>query len=81
MSNETQQSPVEWFAERIQSDKIFNFKNVLQQAKGMERDKHKRFNKFLDDEKVLGIADLKTIERIQWYYNTYFNETYGGGEQ
>jgi hypothetical protein len=29
----------------------------------------------------LGISDLKTIERIQWYYNTYFNETYGGGEQ
>jgi hypothetical protein len=52
-----------------------------QQAKEMEKEKHEKFNKFLKDEKQLKISDLKTIERIQWYYNTYFNETYGGGEQ
>ena len=52
-----------------------------EQAKEMEKEKHEKFNKFLNDEKQLGISDLKTIERIQWYYNTYFNETYGGGEQ
>jgi hypothetical protein len=51
------------------------------QAKEMEKEKHEKFNKFLNDEKQLGISDLKTVERIQWYYNTYFNETYGGGEQ
>jgi hypothetical protein len=44
------------------------------QAKEMEKGEHEKFNKFLNDEKQLGISDLKTIERIQWYYNTYFNE-------
>jgi hypothetical protein len=58
---------------------IFDLK--FQEAKEMEKEKHEKFNKFLNDEKQLGISDLKTIERIQWYYNTYFNETYGGGEQ
>ena len=28
---------VEWFAERIQSDKIFNFETVLSKAKEMEK--------------------------------------------
>ena len=57
-------------------DRNFHFAK----AKEMEKDKHERFNKFLNDEKELGISDLKTIERIQWYYNTYFNETYGGNK-
>jgi hypothetical protein len=48
----------------------------FEQAKEMEKKKHEKFNKFLNDEKELGISDLKTIERIQWYYNTYFNETF-----
>jgi hypothetical protein len=54
---------------------------LLEQAKEMEKEKHEKFNKFLNDEKQLGISDVKTIERIQWYYNTYFNETYGGDNQ
>jgi predicted ABC-type ATPase len=29
---------VEWFAERIQSDKIFNFEIVLSKAKQMEKE-------------------------------------------
>jgi uncharacterized protein YoaH (UPF0181 family) len=49
----------------------------IKQAKEMEKQQHEKINKFLDVEKVLGISDLKTIERIQWYYNNYFNETYG----
>jgi predicted transcriptional regulator len=32
-----EKTSVEWFAERIQSDKIFNFENVLKQAKEMEK--------------------------------------------
>ena len=48
------------------------------ESKEMEKEQHEKFNKFLNDEKQLGISDLKTIERIQWYYNTYFNETYRG---
>ena len=54
-----------------------SMKEILEQAKGMEKEKDEKFNKFLNDEKQLKISDLKTIERIQWYYNTYFNETYG----
>jgi len=94
MTNNKQQTAVEWFhqktwALKIQLEKgeisIGEYANtyatLYEQAKEMEKEKHEKFNKFLNDEKQLGISDLKTIERIQWYYNTYFNETYGGGEQ
>ena len=54
---------------------------IIKQAKAMHNEEIERFNKFLNDEKKLGIADLKTIERIQWYYNTYFNETFGGDNE
>ena len=54
---------------------------IKEQAKAMHKEEIERFNKFLNDEKKLGIADLKTIERIQWYYNTYFNETFGGNNE
>ena len=33
-----QQTAVEWFAQRIQSDKIFSFDVVLKQALAMERE-------------------------------------------
>lgn len=55
-----------------------DYLELKRQAKQMEKDKHEKFNKFLNDDIELGISDKKTIERIQWYYNTYFNETYGG---
>lgn len=48
------------------------------ELKEMEKEQHERFNKFLNDEIEFGISDKKTVERIQWYYNTYFNKTYGG---
>lgn len=35
----------------------------------------KKFSEFLDTEKELGISDIKTVERIQWYYNTYFDKS------
>jgi hypothetical protein len=54
---------------------------LFEQAKEMEKANHEKFNKFLNDEKQLGISDLKTIERIQWYYNTYFNETFNTNEK
>jgi hypothetical protein len=47
----------------------------------MEKEQIDKFNDFLEKEKQLEISDLKTIERIQWYYNTYFNETYGGKDE
>ena len=30
--------------------------------------------KFLDTEKELKLSDAKTIERIKWYYETYFEQ-------
>jgi hypothetical protein len=85
MTNNKQQTAVEW--QHIELSKFINGKSeftdahdILIKAKEMEKQKHEKFNKFLNDEKQLGISDLKTIERIQWYYNTYFNETYGGNK-
>lgn len=86
MTNNKQQTEVDWLIKQLQSNINIRWRgtNIIElgeQAKEMEKEKHEKFNKFLNDEKQLGISDLKTIERIQWYYNTYFNETYGGGEQ
>ena len=36
-----------------------------------ERD---RIMKFLDNEQHLGISDKKTIERIKWYFENYFEQ-------
>jgi hypothetical protein len=86
MTNNKQQTAVEWLIEQLRNNENIRWRgtNIIElgeQAKEMEKEKHEKFNKFLKDEKQLKISDLKTIERIQWYYNTYFNETYGGGEK
>jgi hypothetical protein len=75
------QTAVQWLQEAM-SNKLSSemgpyFLDLFENAIAMEKEKHQKFNKYLNDEKELGISDLKTIERIQWYYNTYFNETYG----
>ena len=86
MTNETKKSPVEWLESRISvliPDDIGSqlmFKSNIKKAKEMENERHERFNKFLNDEIKLGMSDKETIERVQWYYNTYFNETYGGNK-
>jgi hypothetical protein len=49
--------------------------NASALTKRMEKAETSKFYDFLEMEKKIGISDLKTIERIQWYYNTYFNET------
>ena len=84
---DSKQTAVEWLEIQLKKGIDFNpleplsypkaVDNLFDQAKAMEKEKHQKFNKYLNDEKELGISDLKTIERIQWYYNTYFNETYG----
>ena len=61
MSNEKQTS-IEWFAERIQSDKIFNFEKVLQQAKEMYR---KELELAYEDGKEIRHI-LNTIEKNQF---------------
>ncbi len=80
------QTAVEW--QHIELSKFLYGKSeftdandILIKAKEMEKANHEKFNKFLNDEKQLGISDLKTIERIQWYYNTYFNETFNTKER
>jgi hypothetical protein len=59
---------------------VLEFRNqldlLLTEAKEMEKEKHLNWNKFLESEKTLGISDVKTIERVQWYYNEYYNETF-----
>ena len=59
---------------------VLEFRNqldlLLEQAKEMEKEKHLNWNKFLESEKTLGISDVKTIERVQWYYNEYYKETF-----
>jgi hypothetical protein len=92
MTNNKKQSSVQWFLDQLIEHRIiivnkttyqvkYKHEILLEQAKEMEKEKDEKFNKFLNDEKQLGISDLKTIERIQWYYNTYFNETYGDDKQ
>jgi hypothetical protein len=90
-TTEMKQTAVEWLAEKynyitwmrnrdeISAGTADEWRaKYLEQAKEIEKQQHEKFNNFLNSEKKLGIADLKSIERIQWYYNTYFNETYGG---
>jgi len=43
------------------------------QAERMYSEADKIMN-FLDTEKHLGISDNKTIERIKWYFETYFEQ-------
>jgi hypothetical protein len=94
MTNNKQQTAVEWlFSETLGitlqlANKRISHRNwelqmvkLYEQAKEMDKEKHEKFNKLLNDEKQLEISDLKTVERIQWYYNTYFNETYGDEQQ
>jgi hypothetical protein len=56
------QTAVEWFAERIQSDKIFNFENVLKQA--IEMEKQQIINAYQTSH-----ISMMTAEQ-------YYNETY-----
>lgn len=80
-----QQTAVEWlvnelksytFHERIDMAEWKELKKLSRKAKQMEKERHDKWNEFLNAEKTLGVSDVKTIERIQWYYNQYFKETY-----
>jgi hypothetical protein len=37
-----------------------------------EAEKEDAFEKYLDNEITLNISDKKSIERVKWYYKTYF---------
>ncbi len=77
MSNK-QQTAVDWLVEQLKSRYDIDIErlSVTDKAKEMEKEQHLKWNKFLETEKTLGISDVKTIERIQWYYNQYYNETH-----
>jgi DNA phosphorothioation-dependent restriction protein DptG len=72
-----QQTAVEWLVNQVEDFFCLLPVDMIEKAKDMEKQHHDKWNKFLEIEKVLGISDVKTIERIQWYYNQYYNETYG----
>jgi hypothetical protein len=61
------QTAVEWFAERIQSDFIFNFENVLNQAKQMEK------------EQIGRAYQEGLIDGMSHSPKDYYNETYENG--
>jgi hypothetical protein len=77
----SKQTALQWFLDKLPHSIETQFSKQIEQALQMERKQIDKFNDFLEKEKQLEISDLKTIERIQWYYNTYFNETFGGQDE
>jgi hypothetical protein len=53
--------------------KIGLYEGAKWQAERMYSEANK-IMKFLDTEKELKLSDAKTIERIKWYFETYFEE-------
>ena len=82
MRNDKKQTALDFYRTELftllslNQSKFNSEEEIFDQAKAMEEEQGEKFNMFLDYEKSLGISDEKTIERIKWYYNTYFNETY-----
>lgn len=73
--NQNKITAVEWLIEQIFLNKkyiTYEESIIFEQAKQIEKQRHKKFNDFLQKEIELGISDKATIERIEWYYNTYF---------
>lgn len=64
-----QQTAVEWFAQRIQSDKIFNFDVVLKKALQMEREQ-------IETDYIVGIIHPLEMEASK-QSKEYYNDTYG----
>ena len=81
-----QQSIVEWLELRSKNRinknpnessywHIQKMMNDFEEAKTIEKKIHNKFNsflQFLEGEKKLGISDVETIERIEFYFNTYY---------
>jgi hypothetical protein len=67
------QTALEWFAERIQSDKIFSFERVLEKAKAMEKQQHgETWNAAIDAHDKRG----GNIARSFCDFDDYYEETY-----
>jgi hypothetical protein len=64
------ETAVEWFAEKLQSDKIFNFETVLSKAKQMEKQRIIDFGYDIADKLACGVyPDKKAIGEL---YNEFF---------
>jgi len=65
---------VEWFAERIQSDKIFNFETVLSKAKEMEKEQH---DNTAEEWWKQGAHYMESGGTCKWEsFEQYYNETF-----
>lgn len=51
---------------------ILSHRRGYDQARGKYNKFYASFNTYLDNELEIGISDKKTIERIRWYFSTYF---------
>jgi hypothetical protein len=54
-------------------EKKMFFKGAKWQAERMYSEANKIIS-FLDNEYKLGISDKQTIERLKWYFETYFEQ-------
>jgi len=74
--NEAIEKDAEKYAELsyYNRDEVNAFVNgVKYQAKRMYSEANKIIS-FLDNEYKLGISDKQTIERLKWYFETYFEQ-------
>jgi len=78
---ETKQETIEelWLEYRshTNSEDAWQFKEWLIKQQEQDKDKYSeadKIMKFLDTEIKLGLSDGKTIERVKWYFETYFEQ-------
>jgi hypothetical protein len=76
MTNNKQQTPVEWLEQEMLKPNL-SMKEILEQAKEMEK---KRTIEFCIDWYFNGTVMMKKID-VKSTIEQHFNETYGGGEQ
>ena len=75
LKQETLEEAAEKFVNntRYRNYKVLFIEGAKWQAERMYSEANK-IMKFLDTEKELKLSDAKTIERIKWYFETYFEE-------
>ena len=79
MSNK--QSSIEWFAERIKSDKIFSFEKVLEQAKAMHKEEIvNTWSEATSLDHEIGLLDASYILCQIHNAEQYYTETFGGNK-
>jgi len=64
--------PIEW--DRCYQSIEMMIKSVYLPMEQLPKQDVDKFEKFLDNEIELGLSPKDTIERIKWYYKTYFKQ-------